>query len=68
MMSAATDRLVKEIGRLVDARLGVEGVTTAWARDRYLARAAEVIGEIEISMNSVKERDFADKDKNGNPV
>jgi hypothetical protein len=43
---------------LVDARLGVEGVTTAWARDRYLARASEVIGEIEISMDAIKDKDF----------
>ena len=54
-MASNEQEVAQSLMRLVDSRLSREALTTEWARRRYLDVASFLIGEIEISMNSVKE-------------
>ena len=55
-MASNEQEVAQSLMRLVDSRLSREALTTEWARRRYLDVASFLIGEIEISMNSVKDQ------------
>ena len=59
-MASSEQEVAQSIMRLVDSRLSREALTTEWARKRYLEIASFLIGEIEISMNSIKDTGGSD--------